>query len=182
MRAKALWAEMEVAVWHRYQKHGYCVYDEWMHQSGSWKQRSRMIVKASVDGNKTEGRYVVTHTSEGTSEEVHHAYSQRGDAENRIKEFKLDLCSGRTSCHRFLANQLRLLLNHASSILMKVLQLTLSVTAYAGAQVNTVRVRLLKVAASVVETSRRVCFHLPTSFPQQHLWHTLLARLQRAPG
>ncbi len=39
MRAKALWAEMEVAVWHRYQKHGYCVYDECMHQAGSWKQR-----------------------------------------------------------------------------------------------------------------------------------------------
>ena len=39
-----------------------------------------------------------------TTEEVYDWYCERGDRENRIKEFKIDLSSGRTSCHKFLAN------------------------------------------------------------------------------
>ncbi|NLN77423.1 MAG: hypothetical protein GX141_00685 [Armatimonadetes bacterium] len=37
-----------------------------------------------------------------------------GDVENRIKELKGDLLSGKTSCHRFLANQFRLILHSAA--------------------------------------------------------------------
>jgi hypothetical protein len=177
MREKSLWAEMEVAVWHRFRPADFCVYDEWMHKAEVWDKPTRMITKATVDGNKVEARYVVTHASEGTAEEVYHRYTQRGDAENRIKEFKLDLLSGRTSCHRFLANAFRLLLHHAAAILMKALQVALSGTAYAKAQVSTVRVRLLKVAARVVVSCRRILFHLPTSFPLHQLWCTLSTRL-----
>jgi hypothetical protein len=177
MRDKALWAQMEVAVWHRFRAADFCVYDEWMHKAQPWDKHTRMIAKASVDGSKVVVRYVVTHASEGTAEEVYHCYTARGDAENRIKEFKLDLLSGRTSCHRFLANVFRLLLHHAAAILMKALQVALSGTGYAKAQVNTVRVRLLKVAARVVMSSRRIWFHLPTSFPLQDLWYTLSDRL-----
>lgn len=177
MREKSLWAQMEVAVWQRFKAADFCVYDEWMHKAEVWNKPTRMIAKATVDGSKVEARYVVTHSSEGTAEEVYHRYTQRGDAENRIKEFKLDLLSGRTSCHRFLANVFRLLLHHAAAILMKVLQVALSGTGYAKAQVNTVRVRLLKVAARVVVSSRRIWFHLPTSFPLHDLWCTLSDRL-----
>jgi Transposase DDE domain group 1 len=177
MREKALWAQMEVAVWHRFNAMDFCIYDEWMHKAEVWDKPTRMIVKASVDGSKVEPRFVVTHSSEGTAEEVYRCYTQRGDAENRIKEFKLDLLSGRTSCHRFLANVFRLLLHHAAAILMKALQLALRGTGYANAQVNTVRVRLLKVAARVVVSCRRIWFHLPTSFPLHDLWCTLSTRL-----
>lgn len=177
MREKSLWAEMEVAVWSRFHAPDFCVYDEWMHRAQTWDQPSRMIVKADADRGKVEARYVVTHSLEGTAEEVYHRYRQRGDAENRIKEFKLDLLSGRTSCHRFLANAFRLLLHHAASILIKTLQIALSGTAYAKAQVNTVRVRLLKVAARVVVSCRRILFHLPTSFPLHDLWGILSTRL-----
>jgi hypothetical protein len=181
MREKALWAQMEVAVWHRFSAAGFCVYDEWMHKAQPWDKPTRMIAKASVDGSKIEARYVVTHTAEGTAQQVYDRYCERGDAENRIKEFKLDLLSGRTSCHRFLANVFRLLLHHAAAILMKALQLALSGTGYAKAQVNTVRVRLLKVAARVVVSSRRIWFHLPTSFPLHDLWCALSDRLWMQP-
>jgi Transposase DDE domain group 1 len=177
MRKKALWAQMETAVWHRFKPADFCVYDEFMHQAETWEDPTRMVVKATVDGTKVEVRFVVTHASEGTAEEVYHGYTQRGDAENRIKEFKLDLLSGRTSCHRFLANTFRLLLHQAAAILMKALQLALGATGYAKAQVNTVRVRLLKVAARVVVSCRRIWFHLPTSFPLKELWDTLSTRL-----
>lgn len=177
MREKALWAQMEVAVWFRFHTVDFSIYDEWMHKAETWETPTRMIAKATVDGSKVEARYVVTHASEGSAEEVYRRYTQRGDAENRIKEFKLDLFSGRTSCHRFLANAFRLLLHHAAAILMKALQLALFGSGYAKAQVNTVRVRLLKVAARVVVSCRRIWFHLPTSFPLHELWCTLSTRL-----
>jgi hypothetical protein len=180
MRNRALWAQMEVAVWHRFKPLNFGVYDEWMHQAGPWEEPSRMIAKATADGSKLEARYVVTDSCEGTAEEVYACYTMRGDAENRIKEFKLDLLSGRTSCHRFLANAFRLLLHHAAAILMKVLQIALSGTGYAKAQVNTLRVRLLKVAARVVVSTRRIWFLLPTSFPLQDLWCLLSTRLWAA--
>jgi DDE family transposase len=179
MQEKALWAQMELAVWFRFNMKDFCVYDEWKHKAESWDKPTRMIAKATVDGATVEARYVVTHASKGTAEEVYQRYCERGDAENRIKEFKLDLLSGRTSCHRFLANVFRLLLHHAAGILMKALQLALRGTGYARAQVNTVRVRLLKVAARVVVSSRRICFHLPTSFPLHALWYSLSDRLWR---
>ena len=96
-------------------------------------------------------------------------YCRRGDQENRIKEMKLDLASGRTICHRPYG-QFRLLLHTAACVLMGTLQEALEGTQWAKAQVGTIRTRLLKVGARVVETCRKICFHLPTSFPEKEAW------------
>jgi hypothetical protein len=136
-----------------------------------------VVVKAEVTRGELNPRYVVTEDRTTASEDVYAFYCGRGDQENRIKEFKADLAGDRTSCHRFSANQFRLLLHLAAGTLMGVLQTALAGTEWAQAQVQTVRLRLLKVAARVVETSRRVCLHLPTSFPQQGIWDLLWRRL-----
>ena len=104
---------------------------------------------------------------------MYELYCARGDRENRIKEMKLDLASGRTTCHGFLANQFRLLLVTAACVLMNVVQEALSGTKWASAQIETIRVRLLKVGARVVESCRRVWLHLPTAFPDQQTWSRL---------
>ncbi len=107
-------------------------------------------------------------------------YTQRGDVENRIKELKDGLLSGRTSCHRFLANQFRLLLHAAAFVLMQTMRRLLSGTELAAAQVATIRTTLLKVGARVKETTRRVWVKLPTSYPYQSVWQTILGRLASA--
>lgn len=82
-------------------------------------------------------------------------YCQRGNMENRIKEQQLDLFADRTSCHRFLANQFRLLLSSAAYVLVQALRRTaLHGTDLEKAQVGTIRLKLLKVAARVVVTAR----------------------------
>ena len=81
------------------------------------------------------------------------------------------------SCHRFLANQARLLFHLAAALLLALLQEALEGTRWARAQVATLRTRLLKVGAKVVETCRRIWFHLPTSFPEQDIWARLCQRL-----
>ena len=105
-------------------------------------------------------------------------YCQRGEAENRIKEQQLDLFADRTSCHRFLANQFRLLLSSAAYLLVQALRrVALPGTALAEAQVGTIRLKLLKVAARVVVTVRRVVFHLSSSYPYQALFRQVTARV-----
>lgn len=151
-------------------------FGEFRYQAGTWQHEERVIVKAEVTQGKLSPRFVVTSEQEEPEAE-YRAYCARGDRENRIKEFKRDLASGRTSCHRFWANQCRLLLHLAAAILMSVVQTALQGTAWAAAQVSTVRTRLLKIGGRVVESCRKVWLPLPTSCPVQAIWQVLQQRL-----
>ena len=136
-----------------------------------------MVLRAEWTHGKYNPRFIVTNRVDLTGREAYQHYCGRGECENRIKEFKLDLAGGRTSCHRFLANQARLLFHLAAALLLAVLQEALAGTHYATAQISTLRTRLLKVGAKVVQTCRRIWFHLPTSFPAQAVWKLLCRRL-----
>ncbi len=64
--------------------------------------------------------------------------------ENRIKEQQLDLFADRTSCHRFLANQFRLLLSSAAYVLVQALRRTALAGTELAHQVGTIRLKLFK--------------------------------------
>jgi len=170
--------QMDAALKYRWAGDGCKEFGEFLYAAGTWgKKEERVVVKAEITQGKLNPRYVATNRMDLTTEGVYDWYCERGDRENRIKEFKIDLSSGRTSCHKFLANQARLLLHAAASVLMSVLQASLEGTRWAAAQVNTLRVRILKVGARVVETCRKVWLHLPTAFPDQDIWKLLHERL-----
>jgi len=101
-------------------------------------------------------RFVVTNLSRNPRFIYDDLYVLRGDAENRIKGLKLELRADRLSCHRFLANQFRLLLRTAAYCLFSLLRHHLQDTELATAQVNTLRLKLLKIGARIRETSRRI--------------------------
>ena len=145
----------------------------------SWSQERRVIVKAEVMTQGENPRFVVTTRTELEPEALYRFYCQRGDPENRIKELKADLKADRLSCHRFWANQFRLLLHAAAYLLMQAMRAALAGTEFARAQVSTLRLRLLKVGARVKESVRRVWVQLPSAYP----WFALWPRLARAgPG
>ena len=163
---------------------------EFQYQAQSWRQPERTLCKAEVTQGELNPRFVVTNLREDpkadqsaaaepqwTPRQVYQFYCQRGETENRIKEFKLDLEADRLSCHSFRANQFRLLLHVAAYALFQTLQDGLAGTELAAAQVSTIRVKLLKVAARVVERCRRVRVQLPSSYPWQELWRRLLVWL-----
>ncbi|MHB9110885.1 MAG: IS1380 family transposase [Armatimonadota bacterium] len=156
---------------------GQRVYQLFPYQAGPWVGWERVVLRAEWTQGTYNPRFIVTNRVDLTGRESYEHYCGRGECENRIKEFKLDLSGGRTSCHRFLANQFRLLLHLAAALLLAVLQEALAGTAYARAQISTLRTRLLKVGAKVVQTVRRIWFHLPTSFPGQDIWARLCQRL-----
>lgn len=143
------------------------------YKAGSWDKKRTVVVKAEITQGKLNPRFVVTDIHKDSPEQAYYYYCARGDRENRIKEFKLDLAGGRTSCHRFLANQFRVLLHTAAAVLMGVIQEAAATTQWAAAQAATIRLRLLKVGARVVETARRIWVHLSSSYPNQSAWHTI---------
>lgn len=98
--------------------------------------------------------------------------------ENRIKEQQLDLFADRTSCHRFEANQFRVLLSAGAYVLVEHIRREgLAGTQMARAQVGTIRLKLLKIGARVVETVRRIVFHLAEGYPYRQLLAQAVRRL-----
>ena len=47
------------------------------------------------------------------------------------------------------------------------------------AQFDTLRLRLIKIAARVVELKTQIRVHLPTAFPDQVILHSVLTRIPR---
>lgn len=103
-------------------------------------------------------------------------YSARGNDELYIKEHKTYMQSDRTSCHRFLANQFRVFLHSAAYVLVHAFRSNmLQGTALATATFETIRLKLLKIGAKVVEMKTRIKVHLPTSYPYKPILHKCLA-------
>lgn len=149
----------------------------------SWNQRRRVVIKAEVvqlEGRepKDNPRFVITNLADSPRAVYEDVYCQRGDVENRIKELHHGMEIDRTSCTRFQANQLRVLMTAAAFVLMQELRTCATGTACARAQVSTLRERLIKVGVWVEESVRRIVLHLPASFPFAHDWY----RLARALG
>jgi hypothetical protein len=158
------------------------VFGSFSYAAGSWDRKRRVIVKAEHTAKGPNPRFVVANEPADPQELSEDVYCQRGEAENRIKEQQLDLFADRTSCHRFLANQFRLLLSSAAYVLVQALRRTaLPGTELAEAQVGTIRLKLFKVAARVVVSARRVVFHLASSYPYQEVFREVYARVMGRP-
>lgn len=158
------------------------VFGSFSYGAGSWDRPRRVIVKAEHTAKGTNPRFVVVNVPGDPQELYEEVYCQRGEMENRIKEQQLDLFADRTSCHRLLANQFRLLLSSAAYVLVQALRrLALAGTDLARAQVGTLRLKLFKVAARVKVSVRRVVFHLASSYPYQAVFREVYARLRAGP-
>jgi hypothetical protein len=100
--------------------------------------------------------------------------------ENHIKSYKRHLAADRTSCSKATANQFRLFLHAAAYWLLWALQATLPKRSpWRTAQVGTVRLRLIKIAARVDELKKRVRVRLPTACPDQPILRVCVERLTR---
>jgi hypothetical protein len=158
------------------------LFGEFVYGAETWDRERRVIVKAEHLDEGPNTRFVVTNLA-GAPQELYDAvYCQRGDAENRIKEQQLGLFADRTSCHDFVANQFRVLLSAAAYILLDSLRRQALVdTELSQAQVDTIRLKLLKIGARVVCSVRRVVIHLAEGYPLQSLFGRILGRLRAVP-
>ena len=125
--------------------------------------------------------HIVTSLEGGRAKHLYQRlYCARGQAENHIKAWKNNLAADRTSCHAAEANQFRLFL-HAGAywLLWSMRRVMPKHSVWRVMQFDTLRLRLVKLAARIVELKTQIKIHLPSSAPDQAIFAMLLDRLPR---
>ena len=146
---------------------------EGTYQATSWEHQRKVIYKAEVMEQGTNTRFLVTTRSDGPKD-LYEFYARRGESENWIKDLKLALKADRLSCHRFMANQFRLLLHACAYWLMDALRRKLVASgARRKMQLDTLRLHLIKIGGRVRELLTKVRMHLASGHPGEGSWHAL---------
>ena len=167
---------------------------EYATHSGTWSRSRRVIGKAEITAQGYNPRFIVTNLpASGFVDESDRArftpgrlyeelYCARGNMENMLKQQVLDLDADRLSSHHLASNQLRLWLATLAYLLLERLRsLGLAKTEWAQATVGSVRLKLLKVAAQVRVSVRRVYVQLSSAYPWQELFRLCQRRLMALP-
>ena len=148
------------------------VLGETSYQAGTWPQPRRVVMKAEVLAKGTNPRFVVTSRTDDPAS-CYDWYVGRGQTENWIKDLKLGCVADRLSCHRFWANQLRLLLHAAAYWLLDTVRHWLPQAKIAPMTLETVRLKLLKIGGWVRERTHHVQLRLASSHPNEDWWQAL---------
>jgi Transposase DDE domain group 1 len=155
-----------------------------MYQANSWNRPRKVVARLECSLQPIAGetsmrqevdiRYVVT-SLEGSAQHLYeNVYCQRGQMENLIKLHKAQLASDRMSCHSATANQVRLVLHTAAFWLMHGVRAAIPRTnPLAGCEFATIRERLIKIGARVIEHIARIRIQLPTSCPEGALFRAV---------
>jgi hypothetical protein len=154
------------------------------YQASNWNRSRKVVARLECSLQPVAGetgmrqevdiRYVVT-SLEATAQHLYeNVYCQRGQMENLIKLHKAQLASDRMSCHSATANQVRLVLHTAAFWLMHGVRAAIPRTnPLAGCEFATIRERLIKIGARVIEHIARIRIQLPTSCPERALFRTV---------
>jgi hypothetical protein len=146
----------------------------------SWDRQRRVIARLEHDERGSNPRFVVTSLQGDAQALYEQLYCARGEAENRIKEAQIDLFGRRASCHKYAANQLRLLLAAlAYTLMLNLRRMALKGTELERACADTIRLKLLKIGAAVVRNTRRIRLLLASAHPMKHVF--LVAARALAP-
>jgi len=146
------------------------IFTEFRYKANSWSRERRVICKAEYNDKGPNTRFIVTNLENNNRRMIYQTiYCGRGAMELMIKEHKSHLRSDKTSCSSFLANQFRLFLHSIAYVLLHAFrERCLRNTQFAKAQFDTIRNKILKIGARVIQMSTKIKIHLPTSCPYQH--------------
>jgi len=154
-------------------------YASFLYQAGSWRRPRKVVARLECSLQPGEAgmrqevdiRYVVT-SLKGAAQHLYESiYCKRGQMENLIKLHKAQLASDRMSCHSATANQVRLVLHTAAFWLMHGVRAAIpQASPLAKCEFATIRERLIKIEARVIEHVARIRVHLPTGFPDAALF------------
>lgn len=157
------------------------LFDDVYYAAATWDEPRRLVMKAEWLPKGANPRFLLTNLDLPPQELYDQFYVQRGsDSEHRIKELKLGIHADRLSCSSFIANQFRLLLSQAAYILMLRIRQAAEGTQFATAQVERLRSMLIKGAAKVTVSARRVLVELSNYCPFSEEISQILQRLRRS--
>jgi Transposase DDE domain group 1 len=173
-------------------------YTSFTYQAGSWTHPRKVVARLECSLQPDTGETIIT--SNGMRQEVdiryvvtslkgpaqylyEDVYCERGQMENLIKLHKAQLSSNRMSCHSATANQVRLALHTAAYWLMLAVRNAIpKKEPLAKAEFATIRERLIKIGARVIEHAARIRIQLPTNCPERWLFRVVALRLAPSSG
>jgi Transposase DDE domain group 1 len=157
-------------------------YGEFRYAAKTWNTERRVIARVEASDRGGDSRFIVTNLA-GTPRWLYESvYCARGQAENLIKAHKRHLASDRTSCTKATANQFRLVLHTAAYWLLHTLRgLAPKASFWREAQLDTLRLALIKVAGRVTEMVARIKVALPSCYPYRDGLALLAARAAKLP-
>ena len=151
---------------------------DFAYAAGSWRRKRRVVARLEATPRGFDARYIVTSLAGEPRHLYEGVYCARGQAENLIKQHKVQLASDRTSCQSPTANQFRLVLHTAAYWLMLALRDAVPRRMpLHWAEFATLRQRLLKIGARVVEKAARIRIHFASACPDAALFRLLAGRL-----
>ena len=143
-----------------------------------WRTPRRVVTRTEASARGADTRFVVTNLTDKPQRLYERLYCARGQMENLIKAHKRHLASDRTSCHEARANQFRLVLHSAAYMLLHGLRAAAPRRSFwRTAQFDTLRRRLIKLGARVIETARRIRILLPAACPDKAIFAHLAGAL-----
>jgi hypothetical protein len=176
---------LEASTAERYARKGQKLrrFKSFFYAARSWSKERRVIARVEVGPMGRDTRFIVTNLEGGRGKHLYEKlYSARGQAENHIKGWKTHLASDRTSCSKASANQMRLMLHGCAYWLWWTLRAACPKRSpWRRAQFDTLRLHLVKLAATIVEKKTRIIMTLPASCPRQSLIRLLFAALAPPP-
>ena len=172
---------LEVSTAERYARKGQQLrrFKSFSYAARSWSQARRVIARVEVGPLGRNTRFIVSNLEGGRGKHLYEKlYPARGQAENHIKGWKRHLTSDRTSCTKASANQMRLMLHGCAYWLWWALRAVCPKRSpWRHAQFDTLRLHLIKLAATIVEKNTRIVMTLPLSCPRQSLIRLLFHAL-----
>jgi hypothetical protein len=148
---------------------------EGQYAADSWAHERRVVYKAEELEKGSNLRFVVTSRTDRDPLALYNWYVRRGEPELWIKDLKQACFADRLSCHRFWANQFRLLLHAAAYWLLDTLRRCLTGAGTPRMQLDTLRLRVIKIGGWVRQHLQTLQLHLASSHPGEPLWHLLAA-------
>ena len=156
------------------------LYDDFWYRAGSWDRARRVVAKVEWHRGELFPRvgFIVTNMTAGPEGAVRF-YNGRGTAEQWIKEGKYALNWTRLSCHRFVANRVRLSLFVLAYNLGNFLRRLCLPKAVKHWSLRSVQVKLIKMGGRLVRHARRLIFQLSEVSVPRRLFQGVLDRIGR---
>ena len=154
------------------------VYGEFMYKAGSWPYERRVVCKVEKPENQMVYMYTFIVTNMDSSPEyLIKFYCKRGQMENFIKESKSGFDFASVSSHTRMINANRLQVHAlAYNIFNWFRRLALSAT-MRKQRIDTVRIKLLKIAAKAIHSARYITFKLCSSCPYKNEFYETLSNI-----
>lgn len=155
-------------------------YGEFEYQAGSWSHPRRVVFKVEKPYNQMVHLYTfIVTTMESAPYQVIQFYCGRGKMENFIKEGKSGFDFSSMSSHSKVVNANRLQVHVLAYNLFNWFRRLALSASMKKQRIDTIRLKLLKIAAKAVHSAKYIVFKLCSSCPYKKEFYETLSNIRQ---